>query len=208
MVFFCLLAAGANWLLSWLCRFIGVSLFLDTLFTLMVTFLRGPVWGCLCAVFTTLVLQIVDVGMWPYSLFVVCGIAGVILTWLFTRSHHIFDSKDEEDGGGFNRVTLLLILSLHMCILMSVLGGLIAFLIPILWPSTAYVFSVISYYKLGLLLNGLPALAAEIISRFPVNIPDRLLSVFGAYGLAWVFRKTRSLIPGKLNSARFQREIN
>jgi hypothetical protein len=148
------------------------------------------VWGCLCAVFTTLILQILDVGLWPYSLFVVCSIASVMLTWFFTRSHHVFDGKDAEDGGGvFNRVTALLILSLQSVILMSLLGGLIAFLIPLLWPATASVFSVISYYKLGLLLNGLPLFAAEIIARFPVNIPDRLLSVFGAYGLAWIVKK-------------------
>jgi hypothetical protein len=149
-------------------------------------------------------MQYLDVGIWPYGLFVVCSIAGVFLIRFFTRAHHLFE--ETEGGGGFNRVTLLLILSLEMCILMSILGGLIAFLIPILWPSTEYVFSVISYYKLGLLLNRLPLLLAEIVSRFPVNIPDRLLSVYGAYGLALVLKKSRLFAPITVPPATGQSE--
>jgi hypothetical protein len=80
-------------------------------------------------------------------------------------------------------------LSLYMCILISVTGGLIAWLINILWPVTNQDTSPESYYKLGMLLNHYPVPLAEIISRFPVNIPDRLLSVFGAYGFALLLKK-------------------
>jgi hypothetical protein len=37
---------------------------------------------------------------------------------------------------------------------------------------------------LTLLRRELPLLAVEILSRIPLNIIDRLVSVFGAYGLA------------------------
>ncbi|MDR1420741.1 MAG: hypothetical protein LBI86_10235, partial [Treponema sp.] len=48
------------------------------------------------------------------------------------------------------------------------------------------------YFKLGLLRNGLPLLASEILARIPVNIVDRPVSVFGAYGIAFLLRR---LVP-------------
>jgi hypothetical protein len=42
-----------------------------------------------------------------------------------------------------------------------------------------------------LLLNHVPLPIAEIVSRIPVNIPDRLLSVYGGYGLAALLKNTR-----------------
>jgi hypothetical protein len=41
-----------------------------------------------------------------------------------------------------------------------------------------------------MLLNNYPVFLAEIISRFPVNIPDRFLSVYSAYGAAWLLKKS------------------
>jgi hypothetical protein len=39
-------------------------------------------------------------------------------------------------------------------------------------------------FKLTLLRRDLPLLAVEILSRIPLTIIDRLVSAFGAYGLA------------------------
>jgi hypothetical protein len=105
--------------------------------------------------------------------------------WFFRRRYHLL----EESGGAFNTISLLLILSLYMCILMSISGGLIAWLIPVLWRTAPSYNTPESYYKLGMLLNRYPVPLAEIISRFPVNIPDRFISVYGAYGVALLLRK-------------------
>ncbi|MFP3042626.1 hypothetical protein LQZ19_12490, partial [Treponema primitia] len=92
---------------------------------------------------------------------------------------------------GFITFTILLLLSVVMCLQMSIMGGLIAALIPLLVPAPEYTVSPENYFKLGLLINNVPPLAVEIMARFPINIFDRLLSVFGGYGLALLIRKLK-----------------
>jgi hypothetical protein len=112
----------------------------------------------------------------------------VFLVWFFRRRYHLLE-EDGDDYGAFHLVSILLMLSLYMCILISVTGGLIAWFINVCWPLTNQDIPPESYFKLGMLLNHYPAPLAEIISRLPVNIPDRLLSVFGAYGFALLLKK-------------------
>jgi hypothetical protein len=88
-----------------------------------------------------------------------------------------------------NVIIPLFILSFTMCLLMSFLGGIIAALISFIWPESRDSFTAESLFKLSLLLNKVPILLTEILSRFPVNIPDRILSVFGGYGLALLLKK-------------------
>jgi hypothetical protein len=165
-------------------------MFMDTLFTLGVTFFAGPLWGCITAILTPLrSILAYDIQR---GLYVLCSISGVFLVCFFRRRYHLLE-KDGYDYGAFNLVSILLMLSLYMCILMSVTGGLIAWLISVFWPVSNQAISPESYYKLGMLLNQYPAPLAEIISRFPVNIPDRLLSVYGAYGFALLLKKSRIL---------------
>jgi hypothetical protein len=163
-------------------------MFMDTLFTLGITFFAGPFWGCITALLTPLSsILVYDIQR---GLYVLCSISGVFLAWFFRRRYHLLEEGGSDDYGAFHLVSILLILSLYMCILMSVSGGLIAWIISVFWPVSNQAISPESYYKLGMLLNQYPALLAEIISRFPVNIPDRLLSVYGAYGFALLLKKS------------------
>jgi hypothetical protein len=77
-----------------------------------------------------------------------------------------------------------------MCIAMSVLGGLITVLANAFSPpfggSTSP--SPERLFKLALLRKNLPPAVIEILSRIPLNIIDRLLSVFGGYGVAALLR--------------------
>ncbi|MDR1625128.1 MAG: hypothetical protein LBT33_01190 [Spirochaetia bacterium] len=187
---FCAAAGGANVALYMAFHLLGIPLFMDTLFTVAATFLFGPLHGCLAGVFTALVYQTISA---PQDfLYVLCSASGVGVAWFFQRHYHLLE-KDGEHGA-FHLVSILLTLSLYTCILMSVSGGFIAWLIPILWPETLLHTTPVSYFKLGMFLNRYPVLLAEIISRFPVNIPDRLLSVYGAYGLALLLRKSRFFV--------------
>jgi hypothetical protein len=191
LLLLCILSAGANDACHLFFRFLGLPMFMDTLFTLGVTFFAGPLWGCITAILTPLVSVLAyDVQRGLYAL---CSISGVFLVWFFRSRYHLLEdgSGDDDDDGTFNLVSILLILSLYMCILISVSGGLIAWIIGVFWPVTNNDNSPESYYKLGMLLNHYPVPLAEIISRFPVNIPDRLLSVFGAYGFALLLKKSR-----------------
>ncbi|MDR1900104.1 MAG: hypothetical protein LBQ55_08860 [Treponema sp.] len=44
---------------------------------------------------------------------------------------------------------------------------------------------------MGLLRNRLPLLAAAVLSRIPVNIIDRFITIFGGYGLGLLLRKIK-----------------
>jgi hypothetical protein len=212
LLFFCLCAAGANYLLAIPLWRIGAPLFMDTLFTLAVTFLAGPLWGCICAVFTTFLFYILNADGLPNTLYVLCSIGGVFLVDFFRRSYHLLEPKKgdaQSTGGGVvqstslrsrtegthtffntlsNIIPALFILSLSMCMLMSVSGGLIAWFITTVWSIPSHYFPY-SYFLLGLRMNNMPVPLAEILARIPVNIPDRLLSVYGAYGLALVLKR-------------------
>jgi hypothetical protein len=196
-IILCVFAVFANLLFVLLVSLLRMPLFMDTLFTLAVTFLAGPLWGFVTAALTQIVLAIYQRTL-SDMLYLFCSSSAVFLVWSFHSRYHLL-----EEGGGygvFNLVSLLLILSLYMCILISISGGLIAWLIPILWKQTPNYGTPESYFKMGMLLNRYPILLAEILSRFPVNIPDRFLSVYGAYGFALLLQKSR-LYPGSRTKA-------
>jgi hypothetical protein len=157
------------------------------------TFLAGPFWGCISAVITTALFYILNDDVLPNTLYVLCSIGGVFLADFFRQVYHFLEPKK---GNAFsntlsNIIPALFILSLSMCMFMSVSGGLIAWFITTVWSVPSRYFPY-SYFLLGLHLNNIPVPLAEILSRIPVNIPDRLLSVYGAYGLVLVLKRFRS----------------
>jgi hypothetical protein len=44
-------------------------------------------------------------------------------------------------------------------------------------------------FKLGLIRNNVPLLAAAMLSRIPINIVDRFIAVFSGYGISLLYRK-------------------
>jgi hypothetical protein len=68
---------------------------------------------------------------------------------------------------------------------MSVQGGLTAALIEFLGTSgSSGTEGPELLFKLTLLRRNLPLVGVEILSRIPLNVIDRLVSAFGAYGIA------------------------
>jgi hypothetical protein len=203
LLILCVLCAGANDLCHHFFQFLGLPMFMDTLFTMGVTFYAGPFWGCVTA-FLTPLRSILSYDI-QRGLYVLCSASGVFLVHFFRHRYHLL--QDGGDHDAFNLVSILLMLSLYMCIVISVTGGLISWIISVFWPVNNQDISPESYFKLGMLLNHYPAPLAEIISRLPVNIPDRLLSVYGAYGFALLLKKAarrfttfRSSAPGETQS--------
>jgi hypothetical protein len=74
------------------------------------------------------------------------------------------------------------------CLLISVVGGIIDFVLYNLLaaPRGAYPEDI---FKLGLYRNNVPALAAAILSRIPINIVDRFIAIFGGYGISLLYRR-------------------
>jgi hypothetical protein len=188
----CLIATAANWALSFLVENrLGLPLFMDTLFTIALTFAAGPLWGIITAVLTTAFIGYLYYQFWGTYLYVLCTIAAVLLTWVFCRRFKLvpFPEPAGQSTWFIRVISILLILSIVMCVLISVLGGIIAFIISGVLNVPEYAISPDFFFRLGLLRHNIPVLAADILARIPINIVDRPITVFGAYGLSLLLRK-------------------
>ena len=84
------------------------------------------------------------------------------------------------------RIIVLILLSLTLCMAMSFMGGAITTFIQFLWISRGEAGLNPASVVLASLLyeQGLPVLQVEILTRIPINIADRLISAFMGYGIA------------------------
>jgi hypothetical protein len=69
-----------------------------------------------------------------------------------------------------------------LCVVISIMGGFISVFIETVLRLPMGTPRVEIFFKLGLLRGGINLAGAEILSRIPINIVDRPVSVFGAYG--------------------------
>jgi hypothetical protein len=185
---FCLAGAMLNIGIS---RFNGsvlhLPLFIDTIFTIALTFSRGLFWGVLTGVLTHLASNILFPAGWPMYLYTFCSIVSALITALFIR--HFPDALGFHRRSTLrtviDRLIMLMVLSFALCFAMSVQGGLTAALIEFLGTSgSSGTEGPELLFKLTLLRRNLPLVGVEILSRIPLNVIDRLISVFGAYGAA------------------------
>jgi hypothetical protein len=187
-----------------------LPLFMDTLFTAAFTFYGGLPQGIATAILSHLIINPLLATDLPNYLYVLCSIAVALVTAFFQNrfpaecspgfgshgSHGSLGSfggrmrlrrrtlPPREGSGIFDRITILFVLSLVMCLVISLLGGLISTVIETFFtPRNTYDADVFIFRRM-LIRQGLPLLAVEILCRVPVNILDRLISVFGGYGFA------------------------
>jgi hypothetical protein len=189
---------------------LGLPLFMDTLFTAAFTFLGGLPCGILTAVLTHAIVNPLLVQDLPNYLYTLCSIASALVTACFMRIFPaecaVVPGRKPCSGGIYGRITVLFILSLVMCVVISVSGGLISTVIETFFTSRNSSFEAdIFIFGRMLTRKGLPLLLTEILCRIPVNILDRLLSVFGGYGfavmLAWGGGKLRNYSKAAMSKA-------
>ncbi|MDR1893832.1 MAG: hypothetical protein LBQ61_03955 [Spirochaetales bacterium] len=198
---------AADYAMSLVTSGFGVGLYLDTIFTVTVT-LSGGLGAGLAGALTYTALCRYD--SWGIYLFGICSAAAAVLTCLFSRmfpaecgSLRIIgppaEKKEREDLPPtiLNIITVLALFSLTMCVLMSVLGGIIAWFIQAVLNAPLVDLPPETFFKLGLVRHNISLIAAEILARFPVNILDRIITVFTAYGtarlLVGLFRRKRKI---------------
>lgn len=154
-----------------------VPLFLDTIGTVTLTFLCGWIPGLVCALATTLIDSILS-GFFLQlpTLYVICAFFAVFISYKFKR--YIFNTDMV-----IVRICYLFILAMIMCVAISVLGGIIDTICTTYsdFKSTYPVAS--DFFKANFIKLGLSQLSTNIISRFPINIIDRLLTSFISYAL-------------------------
>jgi len=181
--------------------------------TIAVTFTGGIFLGVVCGALTNLINHALWGWGWEGYLFIICNIATAFITWLFMKLFprelnltaapsytsgvsHKAAYKSSRLGNVMDRVIVLIILSYALCLAMSFLGGLIAALI--LNISTSYNFGgsgITAFFSATMFKDGTPVLIAEIVSRIPVNIVDRLISAFAGYGIALCIRRALVFFP-------------
>jgi hypothetical protein len=177
------------------------GLYLDTIFTVAAAFMGGLVPGFISAVLTTVIygtLYFIENGT-PYFganyLYISCSIAMVLLVRLFANffqteceSVRIIGGQSKPYNGKILQSPLfimLTILSLVMCIVISVMGGLISAGIT----AVTGVVDKSGWFRLGFIRQGFSLTASEILARIPVNIADKTIAVFGGYGIAYLVKK-------------------
>ena len=175
-----------------------LPLYLDTVFTVAVCFsfglwpglLTGPVLG----IATTLIRYHFILGQIELAgasaVFTLCVALEVLLICFFYKK--FLQNREvaflaKPSMRSFNdMVPLLLALAALACILVSLTGGLIDFILTqFTMPRPIFPEDI---FKLGLLRNNIPVLASAILSRIPINIVDRFFVIFGGYGISLLYR--------------------
>ncbi|MDL2228674.1 hypothetical protein LJC14_00310 [Treponema sp. OttesenSCG-928-L16] len=175
-----------------------LPLYLDTIFNVAVAFSAGLVPGLLAIFFNYLFnffqyKQLMSLPLnevWTMYIFSICMIAEVVLVCAFHKGiknqESTFLNKPSLNSFA-GTASLLLVLVAIDCIVISVLGGLIDVARTVLSSSRLYWPE--DNLKLGLLRNNMSLLWAAILSRIPINIVDRLVVIFGGYGISILYRK-------------------
>ncbi|MDR1929871.1 MAG: hypothetical protein LBQ44_04490 [Treponema sp.] len=179
---------------------LGLPLFLDTLFTCALAFTAGPLPGIAITVISYFITGTVryfrfgDRGTYLYAL---CAVAEVLLIYgfrgYFCRGHPRRENAGGLEGSLIGTVSALLLLYLVTCMTMSLIGGMVDWTIAVTLGPVDNAASSYTFFKMGLLRNRLPLLAAAILSRIPVNIIDRFITIFGGYGLGLLLRKVKKI---------------
>jgi len=203
MFCFCLTGIILNIAITRICLLTGIPLWLDTTFTISVTLICGLPWGILCGALTNIIHHSIWGYGWEAYLFSICNITTAFITWYFYR---FFKQELEGKQGDIpsarrssqlnrimDKVIILILFSFALCLTMSILGGLIATFI--LYLNSAYyetdgVTGLLSATMFG---HNVPVVFKEIVSRIPVNIIDRLISVFAGYGIAVILKRISGL---------------
>jgi hypothetical protein len=176
----------------------GLPLYLDTLFTVAMYFTAGLIPALVTALLLPLIttlryifimgLQFEEIwGMYP---FVICVIFEVLLIFSFRKKIMPLDRTFRKNPSLFNFINiapLLLLITVLDCIVVSISGGIIDFILTTV--SVPKTFDPEDSFKLGLLKNNAPLMAAAILSRIPINIVDRIFVIFGGYGVSLLYRK-------------------
>jgi len=179
---FCISAVFMNILLNiFVMNFLRFPLFLDTVFNAAITFAFGLIPGIIVAVLS---LLLPFIYFEYFHFFILCSIAEVLLIYaLKPRAPVIPDfASRERIIASYTLVAAKLILLYIICaVSISILGGIIDFLPQFLIDTHSHYFSVEYTFKLGLIMNNLPTLAVNILSRIPILLVDRFIVIFGGY---------------------------
>jgi hypothetical protein len=202
----CFTGALFNIAIHKFCTYLGIQLYLDTVFTVAVTLSCGLFWGALCGALTNIICYSVWFWGWEAYLFAFCNIATAVITWLFIRFFPVelgFVRKTPETAAAISfkstqlskvmdKVIALMLLAFTLCFVMSIMGGIIS---AAIWgASTSYPYESSLLIWLGntMFAENTPKIITEIVARIPVNMIDRIITAFAGYGIAILLQRAMS----------------
>ena len=196
----CAVCALCNAALSYLLNtLLKVPLYADTIFTVAMCFTAGVFAGILTGAalsplaFFLVCKYLLDLPYeisWVRNIFTICVLAEIALVCFFhakIKGREAVFLKKPALNSFTGIATHLLVLVALDCIVVSVCGGTIDFILGTVSAPLAY--SPEDTFELGLLHNNIPLFATAIFARIPINIVDRFIAVFGGYGISLALRK-------------------
>ena len=198
LLFLCTLAVVANLLSIFFKTILEAPLFLDTIFTVAVTFALGLFPGIAVAVLTW-VLYGISSG--PFHPFVFVAIAEVLLVSLLKPPFFEALSWTQNPALPERKTTYIVIVTSQLFVLyvvcavvVSVFGGALAFLYYTVWNRDTPSFLIaVNAFRWNFLQGGSPVFLADILSRIQTNMVSRFIVIFGGYfvslGIRRMFRK-------------------
>ena len=199
MAMFTISLSGAilNLYINQLSIYSGTPLYVDTILTISITLVCGLFWGSLCGALTNAISNTIWFWGWEGYLFSICNIATAVTTWFFM---HLFPRELEMNNAKqkispviyksgklsiiIDRMITLILLAFALCLVMSIFGGLIAAFILSYSKGRFEETNISAILAATMFGQNFPVVLTEIFSRIPVNIIDRLISVFAGYGIA------------------------
>lgn len=164
-----------------------IPLFCDTIFCLALSFFVNPFWGILAVVWYHVFDLLISHSFVIYQLYMVSAFFGCVTAWLYKK----YVMKDSDSVVVI--LAKLLVLTLIMCLVMSITGGIISRICAWLnGDGTEYTFQT---QFLKVLFDGKlkSPLIDSIFLRIPVNIVDRFITVFAAFGVYLGMEKVSSI---------------
>lgn len=160
-----------------------LPLFCDTIFIMALSFFAGPWWGLLAGFFYHLIDFLLNRTLELGHIFMICHFLAALTAGYFK----VWFIKKED-----SRIALfvkIIGLSLLMCLVMSVSGGIIGYILDNIeaYNSASSQTDFLTFLWQNKFNSKLLLLIAV---RFPVNIADRFICVFAAWGLFLLSKKT------------------
>lgn len=167
-----------------------LPLFCDTIFIMALSFFAGPWWGVLAGFFYHLIDFALHRTMELGHLFMLCHFLAALTAGYFKI---LFIKKSDSRFLLFVKLNILVIV---LCLVMSVSGGIISYILN----------NIEAYNKASSQTDFLTflwqnkfnsKLLLQIAVRIPVNIADRFICTFAAWGVYLAAKKLTSLINYK-----------
>jgi hypothetical protein len=202
-------ASFANKSLAILANKAHTGLWLDTAFVITAVFSGGLEAGMLTSFFTTAlsgVFHQLFLGRdyyWGSYIYGLCFAATALVAWLFSRSFpeecaslQIIRRRkpappfpSSRPASPLDRIIMLSLLSMSLWIVISVMGALISLFNYQVLHAVSDDIAAENIFKLGLLQRGFGFAVSELLTRIPINIIDRPVSVFIGYGTSLLLKK-------------------